>query len=186
MRFGDAALNTGKKPEPATTSSAGPLAAPIVKNKAFFFVSYEGTRDHRVVDRTVTVPTAGDAAGRSVRSQTRRFTIRSPAMRTAPGARSSRCFPATRTTRCATPQRTRSASTSFPRHGWIRSRRRSRATFPPTTSTGRAATTSPRRPFESDRRQVDTKVRLQRELQVQPGRYVRPPPFQDVGAHHIR
>ena len=33
------------------------MAAASCTNKVFFFVSYEGTRDHRVVDTTVTIPT---------------------------------------------------------------------------------------------------------------------------------
>ena len=136
MRFDDAALNTGDKPEASYNQYGGTVGGPIKQNKAFFFVSYESTRDHRVVDNTVTVPTAGDAARRPVRCRPRRSTIRSPGTRTAPGARSSRCSRATRTTRCATPRRTRTASTSFPRRGWTPSRSRSRATFPPTTSTG--------------------------------------------------
>jgi len=67
MRFGDAALNTGKKPEASYSQYGGTLGGRIVENKAFFFVSYEGTRDHRVVDHTVTVPTPamlrGDFSG---------------------------------------------------------------------------------------------------------------------------
>ena len=67
MRFGDAALNTGKKPEASYNQYGGTGGGRIVENKAFFFVSYEGTRDHRVVDTTVTVPTPamlrGDFSG---------------------------------------------------------------------------------------------------------------------------
>ena len=67
MRFGDAALNTGKKPEASYNQYGGTVGGPIVENKAFFFVSYEGTRDHRVVDRTDTIPTPsmlrGDFSG---------------------------------------------------------------------------------------------------------------------------
>ena len=67
MRFGDAALNTGKKPEASYNQYGGTVGGRIVENKAFFFVSYEGTRDHRVVDRTDTIPTPsmlrGDFSG---------------------------------------------------------------------------------------------------------------------------
>lgn len=67
MRFGDAALNTGKKPEVSYNQYGGTIGGRIKENKAFFFVSYEGTRDHRVVDTTVTVPTQamlrGDFSG---------------------------------------------------------------------------------------------------------------------------
>jgi hypothetical protein len=67
MRFGDAALNTGKKPEASFNQYGGTVGGPIAANKLFYFVSYEGTRDHRVVDRTITIPTAtmlrGDFSG---------------------------------------------------------------------------------------------------------------------------
>ena len=36
----------------------GTLGGPIVRNKAFFFASYEGTRDEQTLNRTVSVPTA--------------------------------------------------------------------------------------------------------------------------------
>ncbi len=56
MRFDDAALNTGPKPEASYNEFGGTVGGPIKKNKAFYFVSYESIRDHRTVDRTVTVP----------------------------------------------------------------------------------------------------------------------------------
>jgi hypothetical protein len=56
MRFDDAALNTGDKPEASYHQFGGTVGGPIMKNKAFYFVSYESTRDHRVVDHTLTVP----------------------------------------------------------------------------------------------------------------------------------
>ena len=57
MRFGDAALNTGPKPEASYNQYGGTVGGKVIENKVFFFVSYEGTRDHRVVDRTDTIPT---------------------------------------------------------------------------------------------------------------------------------
>src|SRR4030095_15178177 len=35
----------------------GTIGGPVVRNKIFYFVSYEGTRDHQVLSRTVSVPT---------------------------------------------------------------------------------------------------------------------------------
>ena len=62
MRFGDAALNTGPKPEASYNQYGGTIGGKLVENKVFFFVSYEGTRDHRAVDTTVNDPDARDAA----------------------------------------------------------------------------------------------------------------------------
>ena len=56
MRFDDAALNTGNKPKLVYNEYGGTVGGPIKKNKAFYFVSYESTRDHENVNRTVTVP----------------------------------------------------------------------------------------------------------------------------------
>src|SRR4051812_48977485 len=56
MRFDDAALNTGPKPDQSYNEFGGTVGGPIRKNKAFYFVSYESIRDHRAVSRTVSVP----------------------------------------------------------------------------------------------------------------------------------
>jgi len=56
MRFDDAALNTGDKPKMSYNQFGGTVGGPIRKNKVFYFVSYESTRDHKTVDRTVSVP----------------------------------------------------------------------------------------------------------------------------------
>ncbi|MGH9372015.1 MAG: TonB-dependent receptor domain-containing protein, partial [Vicinamibacterales bacterium] len=56
MRFDDAALNTGDKPKMSYNQYGGTVGGPIKKNKIFYFVSYESTRDHQTVDRTVSVP----------------------------------------------------------------------------------------------------------------------------------
>ena len=40
-----------------TTSSAEHSAAPVVRNRFFYFASYEGTRDRKDLNRTVSVPT---------------------------------------------------------------------------------------------------------------------------------
>jgi len=63
MRFEDADLNTGDKPEASYHQYGGSAGGPIAKNKMFFFVSYEGTRDHRAVDRNVTIPSPAMLAG---------------------------------------------------------------------------------------------------------------------------
>ena len=46
MRFDDAALNTGPKPDQNYNEFGGTVGGPIRKNKAFYFVSYESIRDH--------------------------------------------------------------------------------------------------------------------------------------------
>jgi len=69
-RFGDVALNTGDRPQASYDQFGGTIGGPIKKNKAFFFVSYESTRDHRTVDRTVTVPTVAMLKGDLSRSPT--------------------------------------------------------------------------------------------------------------------
>ncbi len=56
MRFGDAALNTGEKPKQVYNEYGGTVGGPIKKSKAFYFVSYEGTADHRNVQTFATVP----------------------------------------------------------------------------------------------------------------------------------
>jgi carboxypeptidase family protein len=56
MRFDDAALNTGPKPKMSYNEFGGTVGGPIRKNKVFYFASYESTRDHKTVDRTVSVP----------------------------------------------------------------------------------------------------------------------------------
>ena len=56
MLFGDAALNTGNKPKLVYNQYGGAVGGPIRKNKAFYFVSYEGTGDHRNVQTFATVP----------------------------------------------------------------------------------------------------------------------------------
>ncbi len=56
MRFDDAALNTGDKPKMSYDEFGGTAGGPIKKNKIFYFVSYESIRDHKTVDRTVSVP----------------------------------------------------------------------------------------------------------------------------------
>ena len=144
-----------------------------MKNKVFFFVSYEGTRDHRVVDTTVTIPTPsmlrGDFSGsdladlRSAHRECGRHRAHAvPGVSGRPELR-------------AVQHRDESAaaSTSFPRRGWIRSRRRSRATFPPTTSTGTSRNYFVPGPVRVRPPTGGHEGRLQREFQVQPGRYVR-------------
>ncbi len=49
---------TEKKPEASQHQFGGTLGGPIVRNKAFFFGSYQGTFDRQVANRFGTVPTA--------------------------------------------------------------------------------------------------------------------------------
>ena len=54
---------TEKKPEASQHQFGGTFGGPIVKNKAFFFGSYQGTFDRQVANRFGTVPTAAMRSG---------------------------------------------------------------------------------------------------------------------------
>src|SRR5882724_5389435 len=63
----DPQLNTGNKPKLVYNQFGGTVGGAIKKDKIFYFVSYEGTFDHRAVQTRVTVPSAafkrGDFSG---------------------------------------------------------------------------------------------------------------------------
>ena len=54
---------TEKKPEASQHQFGGTFGGPIVRNKAFFFGSYQGTFDRQVANRFGTVPTAAMRSG---------------------------------------------------------------------------------------------------------------------------
>ncbi|MCI0392195.1 MAG: TonB-dependent receptor [Acidobacteria bacterium] len=57
MLFDAVALNTGTKPKLIYNEFGGAVGGPIKKDKAFYFVSYQGTYENRAVQRTVGVAT---------------------------------------------------------------------------------------------------------------------------------
>jgi carboxypeptidase family protein/TonB-dependent receptor-like protein len=59
----DPELNVGNKPKLVYNQFGGTAGGAIKKDKLFYFVSYEGTYDHRAVERRVTVPSAAMKKG---------------------------------------------------------------------------------------------------------------------------
>jgi len=120
MRFGDAALNTRRQAGGELQPIRRHHRRPHQKNKAFFFVSYESTRDHRTVDRTVTVPTRAMLKG-DLSCLRPRSTILCRAIPDGSGRTQFRVLPGDPNYGLCKTARTRTASTSFRRPGWTRS-----------------------------------------------------------------
>ncbi len=62
-RIDDPQLNSGNKPKLIYNQFGGTLGGAIKKDKLFYFASYEGTFDHKAVEKRVTVPTAAFKKG---------------------------------------------------------------------------------------------------------------------------
>ena len=158
MRFDDAALNTGDKPEASYHQFGGTVGGPIKQSKAFYFVSYESTRDHRAVDNTVTVPLPAMLTGRPV-------VVADAYLRSALGKRGrlgSDAVPGA-AGRSELRALRHSDQSELPEHhprraDWTRSPRRSRSYIPANNIGRERDNYFVSAPFEFDRQQVDSKV----------------------------
>jgi hypothetical protein len=127
-----------------------------VKNKAFFFVSSEGTRDHRVVDRTVTVPTPAMLRGDFSGSDS---PIYDPLSGNANGTGRTQfqVFPGDPNYGLCKTATNPNCLNIIPRRGWTRSRPDREPHSRQQHRPGEPQLLPPR-PVQSERRQVDTKV----------------------------
>ena len=125
-------------------------------------------------------------SGAICRCRRRLSTTRCPGIRTAPGARSSRCLPGDPNYALCNTATNPGCLNIIPAAGWIRSRRRSRATFPANNIGPGTRQLLRVRAVRVRSAAGGLEGRLQREPELQSGRHVRRPALPNVGADRVR
>ena len=151
----------------------GTVGGPIKKNKVFYFVSYESIRDHKAVDRTVTVPLPAMLRGDLSLSPDADLRPALWKCRTARVGRSSRYSPAIRTTRCATRPPTRACLNIIPAARMDPIAQKIASYFPANNLNRERNNYFVQAPFTFDRQQVDSRFDYNATLEVQPVGHVR-------------